>query len=348
MDNSSRNKAKHSMVVADLSMKKIITVCEKVALSQATVLLIGESGTGKEVLAHHIHQHSDRKDQAFLAINCAAIPDNMLEATLFGYEKGAFTGAYLPRPGKFEDAQNGTLFLDEITEIPLMLQAKLLRVLQEKEVERLGGRKTIFLNVRIIVACNKNLFEEVQAGRFREDLYYRLNVFPVLIPALNQRVADILPLAEFFLQRYKSNSGEEVKLSKQAQNFLLSYAWPGNVRELENFMQRALLLKHEETIYPEDFILNEGGMQAASLFSSVCMVKKTCDESSLEAWQERSEHDLIQKTLLETQGSRIKAAFKLGISPRTLRYKLARFREKEQFGSHTSRLIKSGTQGENL
>ncbi len=211
----------------------LLELARRVAASDCTVLIVGESGTGKEVLARFIHRFSPRSNGPFVAVNCAAIPENMLEAILFGYERGAFTGAHAAHPGKFEQAQGGTLLLDEITEMPLSLQAKLLRVLQEREVERLGGRTPIALELRVLATTNRRLREEVAAGRFREDLYYRLNVFPLGLAPLRQRRDDILPLAMQLLGQ-RSRAGEQIPaLSADAAQVLLTYPWPGNVRELD-------------------------------------------------------------------------------------------------------------------
>ena len=230
-------------IVADPSSLQLLALSRKVAKSDATVMVMGPSGSGKEVLSRYIHDQSQRADAPFVAINCAAIPENMLEATLFGYEKGAFTGAVQACPGKFEQAQSGTLLLDEITEMDLALQAKLLRVLQEREVERLGGRKNIKLDVRVIATSNRDLRKAVERGEFREDLYYRLNVFPITWRPLSERPGDIVPLAEHLISRHAANQNlGTVKLSAAARNKLSQYTWPGNVRELENVVQRALIL----------------------------------------------------------------------------------------------------------
>ena len=242
------------MVIEDPKSIKIYNLAKKVALSDASVLIEGSSGSGKEVLAHYIHRHSSRANEPFVAINCAAIPDNMLEATLFGYEKGAYTGAHQACPGKFEQAQDGTLLLDEISEMNLSLQAKILRVLQEKEVERLGSRKMIKLNVRIIATTNRSLRDYVEEKQFREDLYFRLNVFPMLLPNLNDRKQDILPLCNYFLSKY---SNKLITLSDCAKDILQSYSWVGNVRELENVIQRSLILAgNSSDITAEHIILH--------------------------------------------------------------------------------------------
>src|SRR5215470_8485578 len=238
-------------VACAASSMRLIELARRVAASDCTVLIVGESGTGKEVLARFIHRCSPRSREPFVAVNCAAIPENMLEAMLFGYERGAFTGAQATHPGKFEQAQGGTLLLDEVTEMPLGLQAKLLRVLQEREVERLGGRTSITLDVRVLATTNRRLREEVSAGRFREDLYYRLNVFPLAIAPLSMRRDDVLPLAMQLLAG-RCKAGERIPaLSADAAHLLLTYNWPGNVRELDNLLQRALILVNGPVIGPE-------------------------------------------------------------------------------------------------
>ena len=229
-------------------MKKIYELAKKVAPSSSTILILGESGTGKEVLAKYIHFCSKRKGP-FVTINCAAIPEELLEAELFGYEKGAFTGAIKSKPGKFEIANKGTLFLDEIGDLSLKLQAKLLRVIQEKQVERLGSDHSIKVDVRILAATNKDLEKEVQEGRFREDLFFRLNVIPIKLPPLRERKEDIPLLTQFFLKRICEREGiEEKKLTSQAIKALLNYPWPGNIRELENFIERVVILSENNII----------------------------------------------------------------------------------------------------
>ncbi|RDV25066.1 sigma-54-dependent Fis family transcriptional regulator [Alteromonas aestuariivivens] len=312
-------------VVADPSSLKLLELARKVAKSDATVMVLGPSGSGKEVLSRYIHDQSERSQAPFVAINCAAIPENMLEATLFGYEKGAFTGAVQACPGKFEQAQNGTLLLDEITEMDLALQAKLLRVLQEREVERLGGRKTVQLDVRVIATSNRDLRQAVQAGEFREDLYYRLNVFPIVWQPLAKRPGDIVPLAEHLIQRHAASQGRSsVKLTAAARNKLSQYQWPGNVRELENVIQRALILCDGESIDSGDLMLD----MATSPHTQDTVVEAPVEDSSrLGSELRHQEHQIILDTLELCKGKRKDVAEKLGISPRTLRYKLARMRE---------------------
>jgi two-component system, response regulator FlrC len=306
--------------------RRLADLARRVAVSDCTVLIVGESGTGKEVLARYIHRSSSRANKPFIAVNCAAIPETMLEAMLFGYERGAFTGAQSTHPGKFEQAQGGTLLLDEVTEMPLGLQAKLLRVLQEREVERLGARTSISLDVRVLATTNRRLREEVSAGRFREDLYYRLNVFPLAIAPLSMRRDDVLPLAMQLLAA-RCKPGERIPaLSADAAHLLLTYNWPGNVRELDNLLQRALILVNGPVIEPEHIqfeLLNEPLHVAISAQSEPA---RTQTSASLASSLDQAEKDLILEALRTGDGRR-EVAERLGISPRTLRHKLARLRE---------------------
>ena len=312
-------------VVGDPRSEELLLLARKVARSEATVMVLGPSGSGKEVLSRYIHDNSQRANNPFVAINCAAIPENMLEATLFGYEKGAFTGAIQACPGKFEQAQGGTLLLDEITEMDLALQAKLLRVLQEKEVERLGARKTISLDVRVIATSNRDLKEAVARGEFREDLYYRLNVFPITWLPLGQRSGDIIPLAEHLISRHASQQGlGTFTLSASARNKLLQHAWPGNVRELENVCQRALILCEGNTIDATDLMIEPATGQPVAVAT---IEEPEEDNSRLGNELRHQEHQIILDTLTACKGKRKDVAEKLGISPRTLRYKLARMRD---------------------
>jgi two-component system response regulator FlrC len=308
-------------VVEDLRSREVLELARRVAHSDATVLLNGESGTGKEVFARYIHQCSARAEGPFIAINCAAIPENMLEAVLFGYEKGAFTGAYQSAPGKFEQAQGGTLLLDEISEMSLALQAKLLRVLQERELERLGGRRMIELDVRVLATTNRKLREEVSAGRFREDLYYRLNVFPLTLPPLRERQRDILPLARFLLQKNLAPGQALPEISSEAKQQMLRHSWPGNIRELDNLMQRALILHEGRQIREQDLCFEETTAPAAA------PERKAAAAGRLPEDLRSVEEEMILDALQASGGSRKLVAEKLGISERTLRYKIARMRE---------------------
>jgi two-component system response regulator FlrC len=321
--------ANDMIAIADAS-RRLADLARRVALSDCTVLIAGESGTGKEVLARFIHRNSPRASKPFVALNCAAIPENMLEAILFGYERGAFTGAHASHPGKFEQAQGGTLLLDEVTEMPLGLQAKLLRVLQEREVERLGGRGPLALDVRVLATTNRDLRAEVAANRFREDLYYRLNVFPLSTLPLRARRDDILPLAMKLLAS-RCRAGERIPaVSADAAHLLLTYPWPGNVRELDNVMQRALILASGALVDKEHIHLepvNGGQWTAENEGERMSAPSESGGESALASSLSAAEHDLILDALRADNGNREAVAKRLGISPRTLRYKLARMRE---------------------
>lgn len=326
------------MVAEDPATHQVLTMAARVAETDATVLLTGESGTGKEVFARYIHANSPRAKAPFVAINCAAIPENLLEATLFGHEKGAFTGAGAASAGKFEQAQKGTILLDEISEMPLALQAKLLRVLQEREVERVGGKKPIALDIRVLSTSNRDMMAEVAAGRFREDLYYRLNVFPLEIPALRKRAGDIVPLARYFLARHSARLKCQARLEADAEQCLLDYAWPGNVRELENTVQRAMILASGGVVsaavlrscLPDDSEMaaaqaaaGENG-KAANFAASAAAPAASGAAPGTNMRDLEREH--ILATLREVDGSRKRAVEKLGISERTLRYKLQQYR----------------------
>lgn len=329
--------AEHDGPVAiEPASQQLLDLAARVAKSDSTVLISGESGTGKEVLARFIHVQSPRAAKPFIAINCAAIPDNMLEATLFGHEKGSFTGAIAAQAGKFELAEGGTILLDEISEMPMGLQAKLLRVLQEREVERVGARKPISLDIRVLATTNRDLAGEVAAGRFREDLFYRLSVFPLAWQPLRQRTADILPLAERLLNQYvKKMKHAPVRLSEEARACLVSYAWPGNVRELDNALQRALILQQGGVIQARDFCLAGpvtfvAEPSAPAVAAAVIAVDLPVAGETAGALGEdlrRREFQLIIDTLRSERGRRKEAAERLGISPRTLRYKLAQMRD---------------------
>lgn len=329
-------------VALEPASQQLLELAARVARSDSTVLISGESGTGKEVLAQYIHQQSPRAAKPFVAINCAAIPDNMLEATLFGHEKGAFTGAIAAQPGKFELADGGTILLDEISEMPLGLQAKLLRVLQEREVERVGARRPISLDIRVLATTNRDLLGEVAAGRFREDLYYRLSVFPLAWRPLRERPADILPLAERLLAKYvRKMNLAPVSLSADARAALLAHPWPGNVRELDNAIQRSLILQQGGQVQAADLCLAAPiGLAPRPALAAVAPAAAPQVPASVEipapSVQEagalgedlkRREFQMIIDTLRSERGRRKEAAERLGISPRTLRYKLAQMRD---------------------
>ena len=322
------------VIATDPMSRNLFALATRVAQTDTTVLLTGESGVGKEVVARYIHNHSARRNGPFVAINCAAIPDSLLEATLFGYEKGAFTGAQQAQAGKFEQAQNGTLLLDEVTEMPLGLQAKLLRVLQEREVERVGGKKPVALDIRIVATSNRDMAEAVNKGILREDVYYRLNVFPLLIPALRQRPDDIVPLARHFLVEHGGRSGRPgLRLSPAAEAVLLAHAWPGNVRELENVMQRAVILAAGDVVEADALHLSPGVFASGALRQSVTLEVPVDAVIAVSADGQKSENmrDLEREHILETLssvgGSRKLAGERLGMSERTLRYKLKQYRD---------------------
>ena len=311
----------NELIASDPESKRLVGLARKIAENDATVLITGESGTGKEVYARFIRDNSLRADKPFVAINCAAIPENMLEAGLFGYEKGAFTGALAAHAGKFEQAQGGTLLLDEISEMDLGLQAKILRVLQEREVERLGSTRTISLDVRVIATSNRDLPEEVRGARFRADLFYRLNVMSLRLPALRERRGDILPLARRAMQACARAGQAALSLSTEAENKLLRYDWPGNARELNNIVQRAAWLAAGGMIDAAD--LDTGVMNAVAAQTAQPMAAQ---DLGLDRDLKDRERELILATLRLTGGSRKLTAERLGISPRTLRHKLQQFK----------------------
>ncbi len=293
-------------------MEKTIKIAEKAAKTSAPVLIQGESGTGKELMAKFIHNKSNRNKHPYIAINCAAIPEHLLESELFGYEKGAFTGANTAKPGKFELANNGTLVLDEITELHPTLQSKLLRVLQEREVDRLGGLKSISVNVRLISITNKDIEELVKDGNFREDLYFRINVIPIKIPPLRERKSDLEYLTNYFLNIFKEENGKKgLTVSDKTMELIMNYSWPGNVRELQNVIQRAVIFSEGDKILPSDLFLTESKLD----------VKLPDELMSLQDMEKR----MIIYALRKTNGNRKNAASILGISERTLRNKVKEY-----------------------
>ncbi|MDH5499141.1 MAG: sigma-54 dependent transcriptional regulator [Nitrospira sp.] len=311
-----------AILTQDPGMVRLLSTIEGVAASQATVLIHGESGTGKELLARFIHARSPRAHRPFIAVNCAALPDGLLESELFGHERGAFTGALIKKIGKFEMAHTGTLLLDEISEMNLPLQAKLLRVLQEREVDRIGGRDPVPVNIRVIATTNRALYREVEAGRFREDLYYRLNVFPITVPPLRERAIDIPLLARnFSTQSALRNGLTPPTLSDDALAHLQRLAWKGNVRELENVMERAVLLAGDGAILPEHCPADTCG-------DTVGQPVRPQHPANGSLWE--MERELIFKTLARVKDNRTHAAKELGISIRTLRNKLREYRECER------------------
>ncbi len=301
----------------DPALKETMLAIQRAAQSDATVLILGESGTGKELMARSLHQLSARAKAPFVAINCAAIPEALLENELFGHEKGAFTGASARKVGKAEMAHRGTLFLDEIADLPLLLQGKILRLVQERQFERVGGLATISVDVRLVAATNRDLQEAVSRKEFRDDLYFRLSVLPVTIPPLRRRRGDILPMAEAFLQRYAAELGRKgLSLSDAAKRALLDHAWPGNVRELQNSLERAVILAEGQSIGPEHLRLAPASAEERSL-ADVLDLSGPLSEVGKRA-AARAEEEAIQMALRKTGGDRAAAAELLGVSPSTL------------------------------
>jgi DNA-binding NtrC family response regulator len=336
-------KEESDMIASDPAMENVIKLADKIAPSEATVMITGESGTGKEVMSRYIHNNSKRKEKTFIAVNCAAIPENLLESELFGHEKGAFTGATGRRIGKFEEADGGTLLMDEVSEMHPLLQAKLLRAIQEKEITRVGSNDPVKVNVRIIATSNRDLEKSVQKGEFREDLYFRLNVVNIQLPALRERPSDIAKLAQFFANKYADENGVEKKnISDASQKKLQNYSWRGNIRELENTMHRAILMSVEDELEPDAIHLTESDFASGSasgdsaknapdpegVSPSTTMAENT---EGVEALVGRTisdvERDMILNTLDHCLGNRTHAAKILGISIRTLRNKLNQYKD---------------------
>jgi len=323
----------HALIFKDPKMADMIRLADQVAPSDASILITGESGTGKEIMARYLHKKSLRRDNPFISVNCAAIPEHLLESELFGHEKGAFTGAVARRIGKFEEADGGTLLLDEISEMDLRLQAKLLRAIQEREIDRVGGKAPVKVNIRIIATSNRDLQGDARAGRFREDLFYRLNVVNLKLPPLRERPADILALAEHFGDRYAKANGLPVKpISLEARRFLTRHNWIGNVRELENTMHRAVLLAIGPEIDVEAIRLPDGSRhdEPAATFGvaqKAAIAADAANRSFIGRTVAEVEQDLILNTLDHCLGNRTHAANILGISIRTLRNKLKEYSE---------------------
>jgi len=320
-----------SVIYASQAMAKTIAMADQIAPSDASIMITGESGTGKEVIARYIHKKSKRAGNLMISVNCAAIPENLLEAELFGHEKGAFTGAVARRIGKFEEADGGTILLDEISEMAMHLQAKLLRVLQEREVDRIGGNKPVKVNIRVLATSNRNMQEEVKKGTFREDLYFRLNVITLDMPSLRNRRDDIKPLAEHFIEKYSKANGLPVKkLADAALAKLMAYSWPGNVRELENSMHRSVLMASGNMIETDNILLQgapEPIQEKAG--NTITMAKPASGNTGglVGRTVDSVEQELIIDTLNYCLGNRTHAANILGISIRTLRNKLKQYTE---------------------
>ncbi len=338
-----------TMIANDDVMKNVLKLADKIAPSEATVLITGESGTGKEIMSRYMHKKSKRKDGPFIALNCAAIPENLLESELFGHEKGAFTGAAGRRIGKFEEANGGTLLLDEISEMHPLLQAKLLRAIQEREITRIGSNDSVKVDVRILATSNRNLEQSVQKGEFREDLYFRLNVVNIRLPALRERPNDIVPLAQFFSDKYADANGVGKKrVSKDSEQKLKSYNWRGNIRELENTMHRAILMSLEDELEPDSIHIQDSAFSSGNS-SSVSATNKSPDPTGVGGASNTNpsplvkntaqvenligrtiadvERDMILNTLDHCLGNRTHAANILGISIRTLRNKLSQYKD---------------------
>ncbi len=342
-DGGTGEAAEEAIVGSSAAMQRIYKMIGQVAPTEITALLRGESGTGKELVARAIYHHSRRADKTFLPVNCAAIPETLLESELFGHEKGAFTGALTRRIGKFEQCSGGTIFLDEIGDMTPATQAKILRVLQDKQFERLGGSERITVDVRLIVATNKDLERAIREGVFRQDLYYRLKVVSIQLPPLRERKEDIPELVRYFLQRFRGDINREVgNISPRALEKLVRYSWPGNVRELENAVKRALVIAKGSTLLPEDFLLEEGETELEPeghldwsekmeklmepVFKELADFSRRSPGSDLMSELEKI---LIKRALQETRGNQVQAAILLGISRNTLRSKIERYRIKK-------------------
>jgi len=320
------------IVTVSAGVERLLEIAKAVAPSRATVLISGESGTGKELFARYIHAHSDRASGSFVTVNCAALPESLLESELFGHEKGAFTGAHARKPGKFELANGGSILLDEISEMNLGLQAKLLRVLQENEIDRVGGRAPVAVDIRVVATTNRNLAQAVEKGIFRQDLFYRLNVIPLKLPALRERPEDIEPLAKYFLTKYaQANNKPELSFAPETVRTLKEHRWPGNVRELENIIERAVLLCRSDKIMPADLLLEVKLRARETKPATAFTPGRTIKEM---------ERAMIQAALSETNGNRTHAAKMLGISVRTLRNKLSEYRQ--EAGNEQSRAALGG------
>ncbi|MHB9097673.1 MAG: sigma-54-dependent transcriptional regulator [Syntrophales bacterium] len=320
----------YRIVGASSRMAEIHEIIRKVSPTTATVLITGETGTGKELIARSIHRQSTRKDQPFIKINCAAIAENLVESELFGYEKGAFTGAVTTKPGKFELAHRGTLFLDEVGEIPREMQAKLLQAIQDQSFERVGGLKTVSVDVRLIAATNQNLLQEVKEGKFREDLFYRLNVFPIHVPPLRERTEDITPLTDYFLEKFNRKLTRRVEsIAPEVRDCLLAYPWPGNIRELEHLIERMVLMAEGPTLAMK-LVPPEIVSAAREEHPSPAELPETLGRDVLKSHMEEMERQIISRCLEECGGNVTRAAERLGLSRKGLQLKMIKHRLRKQ------------------
>ncbi len=314
---SKNNLVERQIITQNKKMLELIKFVENIAYSKSTVLIMGDTGTGKEMFARYIHQMSPRVQKPFMAVNCAALPEGLLETELFGHEKGAFTGAIERKDGKFELANKGTLLLDEVTEMSLPLQAKLLRVLQEHEIDKVGGRASIPVDVRVVATTNRDIKERIRENQFREDLYYRLNVIPLKLIPLRDRIDDIQTLAEYFIEKHSKGLNKNIlQIADETIELLKKYRWPGNVRELENIIERATLMCQESTLLPSHLFFDEEEIH----------IEKSPPLTKFKGTIHDMEKELITQTLEEVNGNKTKAAENLGISIRTLRNKLASYK----------------------
>ncbi|MBP8985802.1 MAG: sigma-54-dependent Fis family transcriptional regulator [Syntrophobacterales bacterium] len=321
---------RYGIIGSSKPMLEVYEAVKRVAPTTTTVLLTGETGTGKDLIAQAIHRNSPRKDNPFIKINCAAIAETLIESELFGYEKGAFTGAGTTKPGRFELAHKGTLFLDEAGDIPKDMQVKLLRVLEDQEFERVGGLKTIKVDVRLVAATNRNLLQDVKEGRFREDLFYRLNVFPIRLPPLRERREDIVPLAEYFLEKFNGKHGRSVRhIDNRVKELLVVYDWPGNVRELEHMMERVVLMAKDDTVTPEDVPEEVRFRQAVPPEKTEKPFKEF-----IKSRTEEVEKQLIVRVLEECGGNVTRAAQQLGFSRKGLQLKMIKYNLRKRQENH--------------
>ena len=313
----------HRIVGASNRTAEIQEIIRKVSPTMTTVLITGETGTGKELIARAIHRNSARSEQPFIKINCAAIAENLVESELFGYEKGAFTGAVTTKPGRFELAHQGTLFLDEVGEIPREMQVKLLQAIQDQSFERVGGLKTISVDVRLIAATNLNLLQEVKEGKFREDLFYRLNVFPIHVPALRERIEDIFPLTDYFLEKFNRKLGRSVQgIDEEVRDRFLAYSWPGNIRELEHLLERMVLMAEGPLITMKLVPADVAGMTGESPAAPLALPEEGTGHDVLKSHMEGMERQIIARCLEECGGNVTRAAERLGLSRKGLQLKM--------------------------